>query len=382
MPNFGDKIKDTLAFKSFAGEMPTTSTINHIPLNQICVRFQNKYINNIDKHTALKNSIKANGLIEPIIVIEIKSYLDSELAEDEKEYLCSMANKGCKYFISSGHRRFKAYASIAMDKDYYTDSDLDELYTNLFEEKYKDWKERPLDLNNLYQDNETSWFEIPAKIISDENEGAIYNDSNTTQREITAFEIIDNAIDEMVNNGTWEKMVMRVKIARIESMTDRAVRDNIKNLVSNSIIAEPLSKKIGDLRNILCGVDSEYIPGMDGPINKEIVEYIRDNKQREVSESSVNYTRKILSKFSKEMVKTIYDGHLNFKQAKAILPIYDDLDINEAIKEIREGKFSLNQAKPKYNKIKFTERQLIDFIYDIKNGKITAEEVIKMLEQK
>ena len=66
MPNFGDMVKETLAFKSIKGEGDITGSIYYKGLNKICVRFQNKYINNIDKHRSLKESIRANGLIEPI----------------------------------------------------------------------------------------------------------------------------------------------------------------------------------------------------------------------------------------------------------------------------------------------------------------------------
>ena len=59
MSGFGEIVKETLAFKSIKGEGEITSNIFYKPLNQICVRFQNKYINNIDKHKALKESIRA-----------------------------------------------------------------------------------------------------------------------------------------------------------------------------------------------------------------------------------------------------------------------------------------------------------------------------------
>ena len=166
--------------------------------------------------------------------------------------------EGGRFELVSGHRRFKAYASVAMGKDYYTDADLEELYTDAFDEKYNEWKNRPIDLNNIFSEEETSWFEIPAKIISDENEDAVYNDSNTTQREITAFEIIDNSMDEMKNNGTWEQLIEKIKSERVNSMTDRAVRDNVKNLIANGILEEPSSKKIEELRAVLLNVDAKY----------------------------------------------------------------------------------------------------------------------------
>lgn len=229
MPNFGDMVKETLAFKSIKGEGDITGSIYYKGLNKICVRFQNKYINNIDKHRSLKESIRANGLIEPIVVVEIDEYLPSSDNEEERLYLKEMQRKGCEYFISSGHRRFKAYASLCLSRDIYTDEDLDVLYSEEFAKILREKESEVINVNNLFDDT-PDWTTIPCKIVSLENESAIYNDSNTTQREITAFEIVDNAIDEMKQNGTWMSMVEFVKCNRVDSMTDRAVKDNIKKL--------------------------------------------------------------------------------------------------------------------------------------------------------
>ena len=318
MPGFGDIVKETLAFKAFAGELPTTSTINHIPLNEICVIYKNKYINNIDKHQSLKESIRLNGLIEPIIVIEIDAYISTnEVEAGEVGYLETMKDKGCKYFISSGHRRFKAYASIAMGEDLYTDDDLNVLYSNEFVEKYTEKKNAPTNIEDLFDfDDELKWFEIPCKVAEISNEDAIYNDSNTTQREITSFEIIDNAIDEMKKNGKWDETIERIKKDRIISMTDRALRDNIKSLVSAGVITTEVPKKKEQQRELLFGVDSKYIPGIDSPLNEAIAKYIYENKQRKVSVASVNNTRKMLNIFSEPLVKCIYDGLISARDAQ------------------------------------------------------------------
>jgi hypothetical protein len=381
MSNFGEKVRGTLAFQTMAGEVDTTSTITHIPLNRICCRYQNKYINNIDKHKALRESIRVNGLIEPIIVLEIDEYLKNDVTEGEINYLNSKKAKGCKYFISSGHRRFKAYASLAVGRDLYSDEDLDCLYTEGFSSKYSQWKNKFSSIDALMSDSEEdSWFEIPAKIIEYGNETAIYNDSNTTQREITSFEIIDNTIDELKKDGTWNDIIQNVKTTRVDSMSDRAVRDNIKLLVAKGIIGDSGTTKIEELRTVLKGMDIGYIPGTENILNKDLAEIITSRKQRDISVTSVKVTRQIIEKFSPEMIKCIYDGKLSFRSAKELLPVYDELDIGEAVEQINAGKFEVEKAK-KRKKIRFTERQLIDLIYDIKNGNKTVDEVIALINQ-
>ena len=61
-----------------------------LPLNEICLRAVNKYINNYDEARSLKESIEKDGLIEPITVNEISTFLKSkdidDLPKDEKEY--------------------------------------------------------------------------------------------------------------------------------------------------------------------------------------------------------------------------------------------------------------------------------------------------------
>ena len=381
MSDFGSKVRGTLAFQTMSGEVETTSTITHIAICNICCRYQNKYINNIDKHKSLKDSIRVNGLIEPIIVLEIDSYLQEKRDPGEVSYLEGMKALGCKYFISSGHRRFKAFASLAAERDIYSDEDVEYLYTEEFHEKYEKWKNRTKSIEALMSgEDDEAWFEIPSKIISYGNEVAIYNDSNTTQREITSFEIIDNAIDELKKDGKWDEIVENVKIKRIESMSDRAVRDNIKLLVQKGIIDDPGTTKIEELRNALEQVDIAYIPGTENILNKDLAEIISNKKQRDISVASVKVTRQITEKFSPKMIKCIYDGKLSFRNAKELLPVYDELDVDEAVWQIQNDSFEIDKAKRK-RKIKFTERQLIDLIYDIKNGNKTVDEVIRLINQ-
>lgn len=378
MSGFGEIVKETLAFKSIKGEGEITSNIFYKPLNQICVRFQNKYINNIDKHKALKESIRANGLIEPIVIVDIDEYINTCDNEQEKEYLSLMKEKGCLYFISSGHRRFKAYASLCLGRDIYTDKELDALYTDEFKQKLIDKENSVIDINNLFDDT-PDWTTVPCKIISLDNEAAIYNDSNTTQREITSFEIIDNTIDEMIQNDMWYGMIKDIVNERINSMTDRAVKDNIKKLHQAGY---PVScgDKIEEQREFLKTLSYDKIPGTEKDINKKLAEYIMVNKQRNVSETAVKYTRRILKVFNKELIQLIYDGYLSFRDAQKLLDNYDKIDLEKTIEEIKTGQFDLNKTVNEKKKIRFTERQFIEYLYDIKNKKMTVDEVIEILE--
>lgn len=378
MPNFGDMVTETLAFKSIKGEGDITGSIYYKALNKICVRFQNKYINNIDKHRSLKESIRVNGLIEPIVVVDIDEYLTTCSNKEEADYLSEMKKNGCEYFISSGHRRFKAYTSLCLKRDIYTDEDLKVLYSDEFKKILNEKDNEVVNIDNLFDDT-PDWTTIPCKIISLENETSIYNDSNTTQREITAFEIIDNAMDEMKQNGTWLSMIEDVKTNRIDSMTDRAVKDNIKKLKQSGMRIE-CGDKIEDQRAYLKTLDVEMIPGTDSYINKRVADYILQNKQRNVSASAVNYTRRILSTFSDKLIRKVYDGFLSFREAQKILDNYSEIDENEIIQRIDKGTFDIKEIEQSKRRIRFSERQLIEYLYDIKNGQMTVDEVIKIIE--
>ena len=63
-----------------------------------------------------------------------------------------------------------------------------------------------------------------------------------------------------------------------------------------------------------------------------------------------------------------------------MLPLYEELDLDKTVEEINNGSFEIEKMKRR-KKIKFTERQLIDLIYDIKAGKKTVDEVIELINQ-
>ena len=104
------------------------------------------------------------------------------------------------------------------------------------------------------------------------------------------------------------------------------------------------------------------------------------NKQRNVSETAVKNTRRILKVFNKDLIQLIYDGYLSFRDAQKLLDNYDKIDLEKTIEEIKTGQFDLNKTVNEKKKIRFTERQFIEYLYDIKNKKMTVDEVIEILE--
>lgn len=389
MATFGKLASKNAAIMSLAGDSETTKPIKLLPVDEICPRFENKYLANEDKSKSLKESIKNVGLIEPINVVQISeyiSYIESKSIkerDEEVKYLEQMEREGVKYFVSTGHRRFKAYVSILLGKDVITDSDWENNYEEI-KIKCEDIKKKSLQtlLTGESLDVEDKWITIPSIIINGfEKEKALYNDSNTTQRELTGFEIIVNSIDEIKRSGEWDNIVEKVIEERVSEMTDRKVREKINNLIKANLIENPTDSTISNLRKTLLSVPSKYIQGTDSKLNELIVNYIKENKQRNVSVSNVNYTRKILDRLDKEMIQYIFDGLLSFKDAKVILSKYDEVDIDSIKKEIRNKNFKVEKIESRQKTIKYTSRQLIDLIYDIRNGKKTVEEVIKLIEK-
>ena len=389
MATFGKLASKNAAIMSLAGDSETTKPIKLLPVDEICPRFENKYLANEDKSKSLKESIKNVGLIEPINVVQISeyiSYIESKSIkerDEEVKYLEQMEREGVKYFVSTGHRRFKAYVSILLGKDVITDSDWENNYEEI-KIKCEDIKKKSLQtlLTGESLDVEDKWITIPSIIINGfEKEKALYNDSNTTQRELTGFEIIVNSIDEIKRSGEWDNIVEKVIEERVSEMTDRKVREKINNLIKANLIENPTDSTISNLRKTLLSVPSKYIQGTDSKLNELIVNYIKENKQRNVSVSNVNYTRKILDRFDKDMIQYIFDGLLSFKDAKVILSKYDEVDIDSIKKEIRNKNFKVEKIESSQKTIKYTSRQLIDLIYDIRNGKKTVEEVIKLIEK-
>lgn len=388
--NFGKLARNTVAFQSLAGNAKVSAGVELKPLNEICARFNNKYINNADKAKSLEMSIRENGLIEPIVVISIDEYLSKgNASEEERSYLNKYKSNGVKYFISSGHRRFKAYVSIAINKTVLTTEDLSNFYDD-FNVLYKEYlDEREYAMMNGEEIPDGKWFQIPCKVTSlDEiDESAIYNDSNTTQRELTGFELVVNAVDELNKSGELAVKLEEAKIGKINSLKERALRTYYTDLKEKKIIS-PVDissdeKKVNLYREALYSAPASEIAGLEGEINQYISDYILEKKQRVVSKSNVNYARKILEVFDEEVIQCIYDGLLTYKDARILLSSYNKIDKTDLLNSIKSKNFNVEdflQTEGKKKEVKYSSSELIEMIYDIKNGKKTVDEIIKIIE--
>ena len=71
---------------------------------------------------------------------------------------------------------------------------------------------------------------------------------------------------------------------------------------------------------------------------------------------------------------------MSFREAQKILDNYSEIDENEIIQRIDKGTFDIKEIEQSKRRIRFSERQLIEYLYDIKNGQMTVDEVIKIIE--
>ena len=353
-----------------------------LPLNEICLRAVNKYINNYDEARSLKESIEKDGLIEPITVNEISVFLKSkdinDLPKDEKEYYENRLNQGFKYFVTTGHRRFRAYCSLALGKDVHTDEEVENFYTafnEVLENSRKAEQEgRFADINK--------YCSIKCFIAKDNvaQENARYNRSNLDQRRIQDFEIVDNIIDEMTSNGRLYALLEENKIAKIKSMSDRAVKDTL-----NRIAPEKTYATIDEARNTLLELDASLFPGYQSTCNQVISDYIQETKSKKISASSIKQARRVLTTLNRDYIKLIYEGYLPYKTSIDLLTIYDKIDKDEIYKQIKDGTFDIKKEKCKYMEkqpkiVSISNSELIEDIVAVKKGKKTIDEVYNKLK--
>lgn len=353
-----------------------------LPLNEICLRAVNKYINNYDEARSLKESIEKDGLIEPITVNEISVFLKSkdidDLPKDEKEYYENRLNQGFKYFVTTGHRRFRAYCSLALGKDVHTDEEVENFY-NAFSEVLEN--SRKAEQEGRFADI-NKYCSIKCFIAKDNvaQENARYNRSNLDQRRIQDFEIVDNIIDEMTSNGKLYALLEENKIAKIKSMSDRAVKDTL-----NRIAPEKTYATIDEARNTLLELDASLFPGYQSTCNQVISDYIQETKSKKISASSIKQARRVLTTLNRDYIKLIYEGYLPYKTSIDLLTIYDKIDKDEIYKQIKDGTFDIKKEKDKYIEkqpkiVSISNSELIEDIVAVKKGKKTIDEVYNKLK--
>lgn len=355
--------------------------LSNIPVNKISLRKENKFIIKADSQKVLMKSIEENGLIEPIVICKITDYLSiNDFMYEDITSVGSEANKidyaiklaeakiaelsgksesinedlengkisnffkgknidklqsdikvlkefkkktdnGLDYFIVSGHRRFKAYLSLLSGQLIVSDDD----WQNLFKSKLK---------SPSKEMEESRWFTIPCYCmtkddVKEESENAIYTDSNTTQRELTNFEIVVNSIDEMKNNGEWDKTCQKAIDIVIDGMSDRAIRSLAKKINEEYPQYKDQVAKAKENRNHLKRLPISIIPKTETLMNNMIAEYILSTKSREIKPSVVKIARYIIEGLEPRFVKLVYDGKLSFREARGLVSALSEMDDKE-----------------------------------------------------
>lgn len=301
-----------------------------LPLNEICPRSENKYINKLESHIELKKSIEAIRLQQPIVVVPISEYKPE--SEEEADYLQEMVEKyGCKYFISSGERRFRAMVGIAMNKNIVQREDLIEFYEYcLSKNPYDRFKKVFVEEDDAKE--KWKWY-IDCNIVTKDvsKESMIYNDTNLTSRAITKFEIIDNTYDEMIKKG----------------------------------------------------VEMKY--------NADIQKYIKENKGIDIDLGTIKSFMIVIRNTDRRFKELIYDGKLTANDARKILSTYaNDPDKENVIKQINDGTFSVGKylksnKKEKVVRIakkgkRWSNAEVINLLNQIRNKQLSLTEAIEWVE--
>ena len=294
-----------------------------IPLYQICSRYENMYINSTENNKRLRNSIEKIGLITPIAVIPIDKYKPN--SKEEKVYLEQMKSFGCLYFISSGHRRFRACVSIALGKDVESKKDLDEFYKYVLEN-------RPYDRFDAFSDEETDdqgkWY-VDCVIVDKEieKENQIYNDTNLTARATTTFELLINSLDEMKKEGiAWTT-------------------------------------------------------------NADIQAYIKSKRGVDVSLQTIKNLMIIINNADSELLDVIFEGKLTIKQAKDLISRYtgmSEAERKEVIKDIWEGTFDIRKYKEKKQQARkesWSSTDVEELLLRIKMKEISVDEALVLVRK-
>lgn len=294
-----------------------------IPLYQICSRYENMYINSTENNKRLRNSIEKIGLITPIAVIPIDKYKPN--SKDEKAYLEQMKNYGCLYFISSGHRRFRACVSIALGKDIESKKDLEDFYKYVQEN-------RPYDRFDAFSeeevDDQNKWY-VDCVIVDKEleKENQIYNDTNLTARATTTFELLINSLDEMKKEGiTWTT-------------------------------------------------------------NADIQAYIKSKRGVDISLQTIKNLMIIINNSDAELLDVIFEGKITVKQAKDLISSYRNMSEEEkkdVIKEIWKGAFDIKKYKEKRSQARretWSSADVEELLLRIKMKEISIEEALKLVRK-
>lgn len=354
-------------------------------LNLICPRAINKYVNNKYDLEKLVESIKEDGLLNPIIVNRIDDYLENystQMNEYELQYYTRRKEEGFKYFIITGHRRFKAYCSLYLNdgRIVHTDEDLEEFY--------KEFNQRENESENIFTlnlENINPFVAIPYKIENNSymEEANKYNKSNLEQRSIQVFEVVDNVCDEMMKLGILQEKMEIWKQQKIDEITNSRTAANILSKTDCNV----KNKTLDELKEELRKLDPEYFTGCKEKKATEIADYIDNKKRYKVGVSSVTKSLNVLTLLPANVIKGLYDGNITFRQALTLMGfIKKKQDSKEHLENCFSDQFDFDTYEKeikgeKVRTVKYTTNQVVQMIKDIENNYCTIEEVVKKLKE-
>lgn len=283
-----------------------------IPLNEICVRHKNYYIDDVKTFKALVADIKNNGLQQPIVIVSISDYLQ-EIDEKSEEYayLSKQKSRGIKYFISSGHRRYKAYVALYLGKTSISQKDMETMYANFGALEFG--------YNEMFSD-------IICDILSKErNENSVYNGTNLTSRSITNFEFVVSYFENH-------------KVDTIERGYLNKVHDYIYETYGNSISVSTISDYVRIFTSF----------------NSKLLGYIFDGRL------SIRNAQKLLPIYSKiennpNIYKEIESGKFNVdkykeKKNKKRTVTYSTSDVLEILYKIKRNPKDIDKYISQFKK--------------------------------
>lgn len=362
-----------------------TEVSNEGRLNLICPRAINKYVNDIEELKQLIKGIKEDGLMNPIIVNRIDDYIErneDKMTDYELEYYKKRKEQGFKYFIITGHRRFKAYCSLYKGNGeiVHTDEDLENFYEYFNNQENNKEKISVSDLLDV-----NPYVAIPFKIEKNGyyEEASKYNKSNMDQRSIQAFEIVDNVYDEIIKNGHLQKELEVWKNDIIDQMTDSRNAEKIFQRCN----VKPQGRNLEELKKELRNVEPECFTGYQNKKIEILKSYIEREKHKLLGETSVRRSLNVLETLPNVGVKKLYDGKITFKQALSLTTmIKTKKDTIEHLKQCLEEEFDFKAYEKdikteKKRVVKYTPNQLVEMIKDIEKNRCSIEEVVKKLKE-
>lgn len=301
----------------------------------------------LDPMTDAVKKEKISKATEPLVtqktIAELKNSL-ATLSEYEALY-----NDGFSYFITAGHRRFKAYLSILLDEPVVTDSD----WKRVYEEKLK---------NASKELQDSKWFNIPAYTltsadITSKAETTMYSDSNTTQRELTSFEVVVNALDEMKLNGDWERICRETVEEVVDGLSERGAYNlvlKLKKMDEYKDRLEEAGKDEEKIKSILKSLPIKLVPKTETILNNKISQYIDNKKKREIDHKTIKSVRRTYEGLDKNFLQLIYDGVVTEKEMRPLVPLVQSM--NEAEKEdlvhqIKTGNFEFTKNDARASKM-------------------------------